>query len=674
MVSESEKEDIRNRLPLEDVIRDYNISLLRSGRGYKALCPFHAEKTPSFHVNVEGQYFHCFGCEERGDLFTFVQKIEHLDFPQTVDLLARRAGVELRDYRGSGGGRQRRRDNIPGLYEVLSFARDFYHWFLLREPAAHAARKYLIERGIELPAWETFGLGFSPPEGNALLTGATKKGFSPEILEEAGLARSRDREAASQFEPSGAAGGGGFYDYFRGRIMFPITGTQRRTVGFGARILTSGDRPEEPGKNGPKYLNTPKTPVFDKSRLLYGLAEGREAIHREGRVAVVEGYTDVIMAHQAGLSYFVASLGTAFTEENARQLSRLGARVWMVFDGDTAGQKASERSLEVLVPEELDVRVFTVPGGADPCEAIRASGAEAFQSRMEKESVGLFEFKWRRTVESGPAQTVSSNGEADPAAASPHAMSPVARGRALDDCLRLLSRVPNVITQKLLLREFSERIGVDEKEVTLRFRKLSRPSPLRRRTLADSLPQDHPRHDDGAGEGVPGAGSAVVPPRGVRELEQIILECILALPHDAAEMLKEVPEDLFQDDGSSELIAAIERQLESGGLTPERLVREVQNVEWQRRLIEILDRLRPEDGEAEGPSPDYGEVWRYALRDIRRYLIGREIDALSGQLERAKREGATERCRELYRARIEAKKKLKLMTRPGGGKAGASAG
>jgi DNA primase len=341
----------------------------------------------------------------------------------------------------------------------------------------------------------------------------------------------------------------------------------------------------------------------------------------------------------------------------------------MVFDGDAAGQKAAERSLDVLVPEDLDVRIFTVPDGADPCEAVRALGAETFQSRMEREAVSLFEFKWRRAMSSSD-ETVP--GRSDPSGGQ---ASPVARGRALDDCLTLLARVPNVITQKLLLREFAERIGVDEKEVALRFRKFSRPRPHRSRES-----QDPDRHDgdlryrDESSEGSSVTRDAAAQPSGVRELRRVILECILALPHNAAEMWNEVPRILFQGEAARELAAAIDRQLESGQLFPERLVREVQDAGVQRALIEILDRVLSEDGEGQRQSPDYREVWGYALRDIRRYLLGKEIAELSGQMERARQDGATEGYRELCQARIEAKKKLKLMNRPAGGAAGASAG
>ncbi len=391
--------------------------------------------------------------------------------------------------------------------------------------------------------------------------------------------------------------------------------------------------------------------------MLYGLPQSRETIHREGRIAVVEGYTDVIMAHQAGLNYFVASLGTAFTEENARQLSRMKARVWMVFDGDAAGQKAAERSLEVLVPEDMDVRIYTVPDGDDPCEAIRSVGAQVFQGRMERESVGLFDFKWLRTVESARAEEVG----------------PIATGRALDEWLRLLFRVRNEITQKLLLREFSERIGVDEKEVHARFKRLSRPT--RRSIQRGSIHAGDIQHGDdiptGDGDNTSRAGGR---PAAARELEQVILECILALPHNAADMWKHVPKDLFRDDSSVELVAAMERQLESGELSPARLVREVQIADAQRRLIDILGRIQPEAHQAEGQSTNYEEMWGYAQGDIRRYLIGREIEQISRQMEIARQEGDTDRYRELIGTRLAAKKKLKLMNRPSGGAAGASAG
>ena len=293
--------------------------------------------------------------------------------------------------------------------------------------------------------------------------------------------------------------------------------------------------------------------------------------------------------------------------------------------------------------------------------------------------MSLFEFKWRRAMAS-PADPGGADGGgvgadgggADGRGSDRADVSPVARGRALDDCLKLLARVPNVITQKLLLREFSERIGLNEKDVAGRFRALTR---SRSHPIRES--QDPSRHDrdlrsrDGGGSASE-PSKCVAQPTGVRELRRIILECIMAMPHNAAEMWKQVPWMLFQGEATGELAEAIEKQLDAGQFSPERLVREVQNADVQQRLIEILDRVLVEGDDASEPR-DYTEIWGYALRDIRRYLITKEIEELSSQIDRARQDGGTE-YRELCQARIQAKKKLKLMNQPGGGMAGVEAG
>ena len=611
----SEKEQIRSRVPLEDLIRDYNVQLLPSGRGFKALCPFHSEKTPSFHVNVERQTYTCFGCEERGDVFSFVQKFEHVDFPQALELLAQRAGVELsRSFRGA----RRRQPGEPTaaeLYNALQFACDYYHQALLTSPLAQGARDYLASRGIETHSWETFKLGFSPAEGSSLISAAKKRQIEAELLEASGLAGRRRGEQRA---------GRGFYDYFRGRLMFPISNTQGRTVGFGARTLDGDVR---------KYVNTPKTPIFDKSRLLYGLAQARTDIQQGKRIALCEGYTDVIMAHQAGLKYFVASLGTAFTEENALQVSRLSPRVWLLFDGDNAGQKAAERSLDLLLPHDLDVNVYTVPGGQDPCDSIAERGGVEFQRLLDDDAVGLFEFKWRRAFAMA-AEAV--DGEPGPAA----------RSKALDDCLRLLARVRNVVRQQLLLREFAERMRLDEGVVVDRFRQITRANARSGQNYTVNQVVDSQVSQSG-----PGGRST-----GADELARIILECLLALPHNAAQMWTEVPTDLFQSESLTELVELITRQLQEGELSPERLIREAESAEAQSELIRILNLIEPN---VDQPQTDYSERWQCVLGDIRRFSASRELESIDRQLDDAQRSGDDERRRVLMKARIEALRELK---------------
>lgn len=606
-VSKTCKEQIRSRVPLEELLREYDVQLSPSGRRMKALCPFHAEKTPSFVVNIEQQTYYCFGCHEHGDLFGFVQRFHNLDFRQAMELLARRAGVVLDDV--PAGSHSSRQDSVVGLYDVLGDAAEYYHRFLLEDPAARPAREYLHERGIERSSWDRFQLGYSPQEWDACLKFAAGKGFSPELLERVGLVRKREH-------------GGGYYDYFRGRIMFPIADPQGRTIGFGARTL---------GDDVPKYLNSPKTRLFDKSRVLYGLNHARRGIQREKKVAIVEGYTDAIVAHQAGLDYFAANLGTAFTADNARRLGRLAPSVVLIFDGDAAGQRASERSLDLLVSEDLDVRVCVLPAGKDPCDSVIELGAEEFRRRLEKDSMSIFEFKWKVTMESADTREAGA----------------ALRARALDEFLALLGRVPNIVGRKLQMREFAEKIGVSEEDLQARMRQMSRRSGGVRWKNAHSKGDEAPgsryhREIEGGpsaggqdrskqGEGIVGVGVEVGRGESPRtftkqlELEELVLECVLALPEKAGQILEQVPSDLLQSPTMSRLVQRIKGQLEGEGFAPSRLLRECDESEEAQLVLRLLGRQHDERGE---PTVDYEEVWIRLERDLWRHGKQKRLEEL----------------------------------------------
>jgi DNA primase len=558
-IADACKQRIRDRVAIEEVVREHGVQLIPSGRRLKGLCPFHSEKTPSFSIDVEKQYYHCFGCEASGDAFSFVMQTQHLGYPEALELLARRAGVELEYVDGAGPARKG--ETVVKLYDALEIAKGFYHRQLLDDPSARRAQEYLKNRGILPETWERFHLGFSSDRWDGFLRFATKEGIPVEVLEKAGLIRKR-------------TSGGGYYDYFRGRLMFPIDDPQSRVIGFGARTL---------GDDVPKYLNTAKTPVFDKSQVLYALPHARMGIRREERVAVVEGYTDAVMAHQAGLDFFVASLGTAFTSENARRLSRLAPRALLIFDGDDAGQKASERSLDLLVSESLDVRVYTVTDGKDPCDAILSLGGPEFRRRLVEESVSLFEFKWRRTMESAGTE------EAGPAL----------RAKALDAFLSLFGRISNPVARKLELRQFSERLGVPEADMEERLKHLLRlkPSALPR---SDNVP-------------VASGEEARASAKGIPDLERVVLECILALPHKAKAIWSQVPRELFTDSSLLSLVASIERQLEDGEFSTTRLAHEVEDPATVARLMS-----RVEDAEG-NPTLDYEDLLLRVERDLGRY-------------------------------------------------------
>lgn len=381
-----ERERVRDANPLEEVVQDY-FPLLQDGRTFKALCPFHSEKTPSFKVNPESGHYHCFGCNERGDVFSFVQKIENLDFAAALRFLADRAGVTL----SSGGRVARGRDGGDEIergrgYEILKKAQLFFQGQLARGSGngnsgrqaspqeagrdhgvtGSAALKYLQDRGFEQRTIEEFAVGFAPAAWSELTDALAREKVSAADTMAVGLARPRKQSQ-------------GAYDVFRGRIVFPIRGLQGKVLGFGGRILGGESRKEEP-----KYLNSPESQFFKKGQILYGLYEGRETIRRERRLLLMEGYTDVMMAHQAGFREAVATLGTALAEPNVEQVCRHADAVSLVFDGDRAGRAAARKAVWLFLPQPIEVRVVLLAGGQDPCDLlVDPRGVETFRKEIE---------------------------------------------------------------------------------------------------------------------------------------------------------------------------------------------------------------------------------------------------------------------------------------------------
>ncbi len=351
-------EEIKLRAPIEDVVREYMPTLTKRGALWKACCPFHSEKTPSFTVSPSRGTWHCFGaCSTGGDQISFVQEVTGLSFMEALEILADRTGVELP--RSGGGSRERGPDPA---FDVLRRVASFYQE-VLAGPEGAAARTYLAERGLTGETLSAFGVGFSPASGQAVVDLARAERLPWELLDRTGLARKNDR--------------GGAYDFFRGRLMIPIRDAEGRTVGFGARRI--GDE-----AGGPKYINTAETPLFKKSQLIYGLDLALREARREKHLILVEGYTDVMAAHQVGLARVGAVLGTATTEDHARLVRRSGARrVSLVFDGDEAGSQAARRALRGLLHLEVDLEVVTLPAGQDPCDLLIRGGAEAFLAQVE---------------------------------------------------------------------------------------------------------------------------------------------------------------------------------------------------------------------------------------------------------------------------------------------------
>ncbi len=352
IVSERVLEQIRQNNDVVEVIGSY-FPLKRAGANFRALCPFHKEKTPSFNVNPQKQIWHCFGCGTGGDVFTFVMKYENLEFVAAVHRLAERAGIKL-EYEERAG--EPARDVKESLLKLHELAANFFHRNLMKERGAAIAREYLKKRQITSEVAKKWRLGYSPDKWDGLIQYAAGKKFSAELLETAGLALRRDS-------------GGGFYDRFRGRLMFPICDEQGRAVGFSGRILTDE-------KDQPKYVNSPETPIFQKGRIVFALDKAKRAIIEAGRAVVCEGQIDTISCHEAGIENVVAPQGTALTEQHARILKRHAEEVVLMFDADAAGQNAIVRSAEPLWDAGMVVRVAVLPQGHDPDSFVKAFGAE----------------------------------------------------------------------------------------------------------------------------------------------------------------------------------------------------------------------------------------------------------------------------------------------------------
>jgi DNA primase len=347
------REAIRDRIDLVELVSHY-VRLERAGKNFKGLCPFHTEKTPSFHVSPALNRFHCFGCGASGDAFTFLMRIEGLSFREAMRRLAERAGIELREEslpQESPDARER-------LRRLVYAANFFYRQCLQRAPHA---QQYLAQRGLTPETIEAFELGYAPDGWEHLLRFLQRHNFSLADAEQAGLLKARDD-------------GSGYYDRFRNRITFPIHDASGRVVAFGARAL---------GDEEPKYLNSPETPLFEKRHTFYGWHLARGEILRQKAALIVEGYLDLIMLHQYGFQHSLATLGTAFTEDHAARLKRLVERVYLMFDSDAAGVRAALRAGEVLAQAGIPTLVVRLPQGDDPDSLLRTQGAAALQQALD---------------------------------------------------------------------------------------------------------------------------------------------------------------------------------------------------------------------------------------------------------------------------------------------------
>ncbi len=424
LIPESKVDEVREATDLVDLISRY-IPLTRSGSTFKAPCPFHQEKTPSFHVWPETATWKCFGCGKGGNAFHFLMEKEHLDFPEAVRALAKEAGIEIEEGERSpeaSGDRDR-------LYETLEWACRFFQ-ARLRSPEGGKAVEYCRHRGISGETARDFRVGYAPAGWRNLLSAARVERIPDDLLARTGLIRTGEREP---------------YDWFRDRLMFPIQDIRGRVVGFGARAF---------GDDEPKYLNSPDTALFKKGSTLYALNLAREEVLKGRRIGIAEGYTDVLMAHQHGVKWLVAGLGTGLTAEHATLARRYADRVDLIYDADTAGARAAERALDAFLAVDADVRVVQLPGGQDPCDFLTNFGKEPFLERIEK-GREVFDFLVDRAGERHDLETLNG------------------RIEAVDEVLASVAKTGNKVKRDLLLMRVSEAFKVTESAVRDRLRLFS---------------------------------------------------------------------------------------------------------------------------------------------------------------------------------------------------------
>ena len=417
-IPETVIDQVRLSIDIVDVVGDH-VALTRRGKSFVGLCPFHDDSTPSLNVSQEKQIYKCFACGAGGNSFTFLRDIENISFIEAVRQLADRAGIALPDAKPADPDQQ---EVFDQLYRANELAVKYFHHLLTQDEKAADAMAYLENRGINRDVIDAFSLGYAPDQWDGFLQVATRRKFSPQILERAGLVSQRQT-------------GGGFYDRFRNRITFPIHAATGRPVAFGARALDPNEQA--------KYINSPETPVYNKSATLYGLWRNRDAIRDAGVALVVEGYMDLIALAQYNIENAVASSGTALTTDQARLLRRYAPKTILIFDGDTAGATAAMRGIGSLFEVGLEVRVVTLPEDHDPDSYVRAQGSDGLL-RLTENAAPAIDFLMEQFAQRDDLSTIDG------------------KTRTANAFAELVGRIKDNALKQLVIKDIAEKIGIDE--------------------------------------------------------------------------------------------------------------------------------------------------------------------------------------------------------------------
>ncbi len=432
-------EDIKSRLDIVDIISEY-VPLKKAGQNWKGLCPFHAEKTPSFAVSPSKQMFHCFGCGAGGDVFSFLIKHENITFQEAMRSLAKRAGVSLREAKID----HRIREKRDVLIRLCSDAADFYRRNLSRD---RRAMDYLKNRGITDESTNTFSIGYAQKNWDALYREMKAKGYTADVMKEAGVV---------------TTGKGNPYDIFRDRIIFPIINLQDDVIAFGGRVMDASE---------PKYLNSPDTLIYNKGNILYALNLAKEAIRQKGYAIIVEGYMDVVTSHQYGFRNVVAPLGTSLTQGHIKLLRRFTDRAILVFDSDEAGIRAAKRGIGLLLEAGMEAKVLILPNGHDPDSFLRQEGREQMSGLLKK-AMHLPEFFLSLTRDSGDNVAIAT------------------------EAVEIIARIPNRMRQGHYINDLSDRLGINEGFLREELKRIKVPQNTATKRMSLVPKKSRPKHEE----------------------------------------------------------------------------------------------------------------------------------------------------------------------------------
>jgi len=536
-INDKIKEEIKSRADIVDVISEY-IPLKQKGKAFVGLCPFHDDTNPSLSVRRDMGQFRCFSCNTGGDVFTFIMKYQNLTYPEAIKSLAEKYGITITELPQEDGTAQKVKYELKNLNQ---FAVEYFHRTLVGSTSGNSALTYLRNRGIEDRTIANFKLGFSLPSWDGLLKSATKAGFSIKTLLQGGFileGKSKDH----------------YYDRFRGRVMFPIFDPKGEPIAFGGRIL-------EAEKDTAKYINSPETPLYSKSKTLYNLNLAQRSIQNEGFAILVEGYMDAISCYQAGVNNVIASLGTALTDNHVKLLRRWTSDVVIAYDTDKAGENATLRGLDLLVKDDIKVRVLTIPSGKDPDDYIRENGTSAFRKLVD-DSDNLVEYKINRIEKHIGINNIDG------------------KKQAVNDLVGTLASMKNQVERSEYVKKCAERLNIEEEFIWHELAKHGAGKNLVRSTQP-SLRSN--------------------PKKSAKEnIEKQLIECLIQYPEFIKQSRLQLTKDDFSNDCHVELIELLWESFDNKGVIElGDLINMCQNKESRDFISSLILKKSPlPDGEA----------------------------------------------------------------------------